>query len=134
MQPVCVFIIIVLGFVALWLLLDESNPMPVSPEYYPSETTDLPPSTWPADVSEPNPHTPTKTFAPPRNPAFGAADRFMTQETKNKESMKEDYYQVPNPQWRYWKKKPTPQDYTAWNYLANRFFPTDKNTITDTMF
>ena len=85
MQPICVFIIIVVGFIALWLLLSDSNSTPAAPEYYPT----------------------------------GA---------------RETYYQVPNPQWRYRGKHPTPQDYAAANYLANRFFPTDRNTITDTMF
>ncbi len=46
----------------------------------------------------------------------------------------EYYYQVPNPQWRYLTDFPTPQDYAAANDLADRFFPTKRNTITSTMF
>ena len=85
MLPICVFIIIVVGFIALWLLLSDSNSNPAVLEYYPRIS-------------------------------------------------RKGNYQVPNPQWRYLGKHPTPQDYTAWNYLANRFFPTDRNTNTDTMF
>ena len=85
MQPVCVFIIIVLGFVALWLLLEDSNPMQTAPEYYPSGGTALPPSVRYADVAGPLPYNPSKMFVPPRNPAFGAYDRFMIRNAKNEE-------------------------------------------------
>ena len=134
MQPVCVSIIIFLGFIGLWLLLSDSNSKAVAPEYYPSGATALPPSTRNADVAGPIPFNPAKMFVPPRNPAFGAYERFVLRQAKNEEPGRETYYQVPNPQWRYQGEHPTPQDYTAWNYLANRFFPTDRNTITDTMF
>jgi hypothetical protein len=71
MQPACLFLIVVLGICALWLILKE-----------------------------------------PRAP----------------------FYQVPNPEWRYKTPYPTPQDYAAANYLADRFFPTKRNTITSTLF
>jgi len=77
MQPVCLFVLIVLGFCALWLILKGPNAQLQAPEYY---------------------------------------------------------YQVPNPKWRYKTRHPTPQDYAAANYLADRFFPTKRNTITSTMF
>lgn len=145
MQPVCVFIIIVLGFIALWLLASDSKSTPAAPEYYPSGATALPPSTRYADMAGPLPDNPSKMIVPPRNPAFGAYDRFMIRNAKNEErgGVRETYhpithknygYQVPSPQWRYRGKHPTPQDYAAANYLAHRFFPTDRNTITDTMF
>ena len=130
------FIIIVLGFIALWLLLSDSNSKPVAGEYYTSGATALPPSTRYADMAGPLPANPSKMIVPPRNPAFGAYDRFMIRNAKNEDrgDVRETYYQVPSPQWRYRGKHPTPQDYAAANYLANRFFPTDRNTITDTMF
>ena len=77
MQPVCVFIIIVLGFIALWLLASDSKSSPAAPEYYPSGATALPPSTRYADMAGPLPDNPSKMIVPPRNPAFGAYDRFM---------------------------------------------------------
>ncbi len=136
MQPVCVFIIIVLGCIALCLLASDSNSAQSIPEYYPSGATALPPSTRYADMAGPLPDNPSKMIVPPRNPAFGAYDRFMIRNAKNEDrgGVRETYYQVPSPQWRYRGKYPTPQDYAAANYLANRFFPTDRNTITDTMF
>ena len=130
MKPVCVCIIIVLVLIAFCLISSDSNSIQATPEYYPSGATALPPSTRYADVAGPLPANPSKMIVPPRNPAFGAYDRFLIRQ----EPARETYYQVPNPQWRYQGKSPTPQDYAAWNYLANRFFPTDRNTITDTMF
>ena len=134
MQPVCVCIIIFLGFVTFWLLLSDPKSPSRSPESYSSGATALPPSTRYADVAGPLPANPSTMIVPPRNPAFGAYDRFMTRSAKNEEPSRESFYQVPNPQWRYRGEHPTPQDYAAWNLLANRFFPTDRNTITDTMF
>ncbi len=134
MQPVCVFVIIVLGGFALYLLASASPSTGPVPESYPSGATALPPSTRYADVAGPLPANPSTMIVPPRNPAFGAYDRFMIRNAKNEAPSREPFYQVPNPQWRYRGEHPTPQDYAAWNLLANRFFPTDRNTITDTMF
>ena len=86
MQPVCMFIIIVLGFIALWILLSDSNSMPVVPEYYPSGATALPPSTRYADMAGPLPDNPSKMIVPPRNPAFGAYDRFMIRNAQGREN------------------------------------------------
>ena len=134
MQPVCVFVIIVLGFIALYLLVSDSPSTPTAPEYYPSGGTATDPHHLYAAMAGPLPANPSKMVVPPRNPAFGAYDRFMVRNAKNKAPSRETFYQVPNPQWRYQGEHPTPQDYAAWNFLANRFFPADRNTITDTMF
>ncbi len=53
---------------------------------------------------------------------------------KSPPASSEYYYQVPNPTWRYKTRHPTPRDYAAANFLADRFFPTQRNTITSTMF
>ena len=69
MQPVCVFIIIVLGFTALWLLLDESNKASTPTEYYPSGGTALPPSVrMAARNAGPLPLHSSDLIYPPRNP------------------------------------------------------------------
>ena len=96
MQPVCVFIIIVLGFIALLLLLSDSNSKPVAGEYYPSGATALDSQTTLAGgrPAGPLPANPAKMFVPPRNPAFGAADRFMIRNAKHEE--REKYVVDPN--------------------------------------
>ncbi len=86
MQPVCVCIIIVLGFIALWLLLSDPNPTQTPPEYYPSGATALPPSVRYADVAGPIPANPSKMIVPPRNPAFGAYDDFLIQQAHDGEN------------------------------------------------
>ena len=45
----------------------------------------------------------------------------------------EYYYQVPNPQWKYFTKNPTPQDEAAATDLADCFFTTKRNTLTSTL-
>ncbi len=86
MQPVCVCIIIFLGFIALWLLLSDSKSTASFPESYSSGGTALPPSTRYADVAGPLPANPSKMIVPPRNPAFGAYDRFMIQQAQDREN------------------------------------------------
>ena len=72
MQPVCLFIIIVLGVAALWIILEPDN-LPASPEYYFSGGTALPPSCREAARNAgPHPLHASDMFEPPRNPYANA--------------------------------------------------------------
>ena len=88
MQPVCVFIIIVLGFIALWLLAFDSDSTDVAGEYYTSGATALDATTTLAGggIAGPIPHNPAKMFGPRRNPAFGAYDRFLKRNASKREN------------------------------------------------
>ena len=88
MQPVCVFIIIVLGFIALWLLAFDSDSTDVAGEYYTSGATALDATITLAGggIAGPIPHNPAKMFGPRRNPAFGAYDRFLKRNASKREN------------------------------------------------
>ena len=74
MQPVCLCIIIVLGFTALWLILEGSNKRPSSPEYYFSGGTALDSTTILAGsgVAGPLPQDASDEIYAPRNPMANA--------------------------------------------------------------
>ena len=73
MQPVCVFLIIVLGFFALWILLEGSNKASTPVEYYPSGGTALPPSVrMAARNAGPLPLHSSDLIYPPYNPVANA--------------------------------------------------------------
>ena len=68
------FIIIVLGFIALWLLLSDSNSLPAVPEDYPSGATALDSTTTLAGsgVAGPLPEDPSDMIYAPRTPMANA--------------------------------------------------------------
>ena len=67
MQPVCLCIIIVLGFTALWLILEGSNKRPINLEYYFSGGTATDPGTTMAGsgVAGPLPQYASDMIHPP---------------------------------------------------------------------
>ncbi len=73
MQPVCLFLIIVLGFIALWLVLEGSNKMASNREYHFSGGTATDPhNLYATEGIGPRPQYAADIIYPPYNPYANA--------------------------------------------------------------